>query len=112
MPIYPQKQGIYIERGDTYIEQFNLGVDVTGKQIVFTLKASKYVADSAARVQVTSDQGLVILLGAVAADPTQANIVVNSLQAGTVTLTIEAAVTTLLESEDGNWYYDFQVIEP
>jgi len=109
MSIYPQKQNIEIVRGDDYSQQFFLGVDLTGKVVTFTLKTSKYDADSDSKVQIDTVTGLVTLNGAPATNPAWGSITVDSILAGTITLNISHEATDLLRSTTGWWYWDFQV---
>ena len=111
MPVF-RAEDTRIVRGDTFLESFQIGVSVgVSDNVVFLVKLSKADADSEAVLQVDSDNGLLLVNGASAADPALAAVTVVSV-VGTVDVTIDPSITAQLESGYGHCYFDFRIVKP
>jgi len=100
---------INILRGDTLSASITDLGDISDRTTLwFTVKTSRALADSAAIIQITEDDGLVYLNGAAAAASTDGSITVTDAVAGDITITLKPAATDDLIP--AACYYDIQVL--
>lgn len=99
-----------ILRGDTFEASLTgLGSIAARTKLWLTIKRNVGQADTQAIIQITEDDGLLVLNGAEAADDTQGSLTVDDEDAGDVTIVLKAAVTALLAIVP-TLYYDIQML--
>lgn len=107
----PADGDLTIIRGDAFSGTVSDVLHLVGRTYLwFSMKsAPAREADAEAKIQITEDAGLLIVLGDDYATTTDGSLTVDE-GAGTVTIVLEAAVTALLSSGQ-QWSWDLQILD-